>query len=113
MDLVKYKEEYLKAEALLSVIDPKETPFESKYQARKILQDLVQNLEDSRNDAILGGLYCLLGIIDVDVEEFSQSETDLLKALNHICSVENREQIIVQEVKLFGYYCFSKVPNGT
>ena len=99
MDLVNCKEEFLKAEALLSVIDPKETPFESKYQARKILQNLIEKLEDSQNSAILGGLYCLLGIIDVDVEEFSQGETDLLQALNQICDVENREKIIIQEIK--------------
>ena len=95
-DLVNLKSDFLKAEALLSVIDPKETPFHSKYQARKILQDLVTKTD---NVAILGGLHCLLGIIDVDVEEFSQSETDLLTALSYICDVDNRDKIIIQEVK--------------
>ena len=95
-DLVNLKKDFLKAEALLSVIDPKETPFQSKYQARKILQDVVSKTDDA---AILGGLHCLLGIIDVDVEEFSQSETDLLQALSYICEVDNRDKIIIQEVK--------------
>ena len=95
-DLVNLKKDFLEAEALLSVIDPKETPFQSKYQARKILQDVVSKTD---NAAILGGLHCLLGIIDVDVEEFSQSETDLLQALSYICEVDNRDKIIIQEVK--------------
>ena len=97
MDLVNLKEDFLKAEALISVIDPKETPFESKYQARKILRDLVTKVEN--NKAILGGVHCLLGIIDVDVEEFSQGETDLLQALNYICDEENRDKIIIHEIK--------------
>ena len=83
--LMKLNKDFENAEELLQVIDPKETPFESKYKARTILKEIIQKLNDlsdtgSHCQALIGGIFCQIGTIDVDVEEFSEAEKNLKKS---------------------------------
>ena len=90
---------FTKATDLQNTIDPAEKPYASKYKARKLLEEIIENADKS-NEALIGGLYANIGIIDVDTEELSNAEVNLLKALEHLCNVENREFTILQELKV-------------
>ena len=92
--LMKLNKDFENAEELLQVIDPKETPFESKYKARTILKEIIEKLNDlsdtrSHCQALIGGIFCQIGTIDVDVEEFSEAETNLKKSLEHLEQVSS------------------------
>ena len=70
------KEQFSEAVKLHSAIDPPEKPYESKYKARKILDEIIcqiqaGQIDENENDALLGSLYTTMGVIDVDVEELS------------------------------------------
>ena len=65
------KEQFSEALKLQNAIDPPEKPYESKYKARKILGEIIGQIDANDNDALLGSLYTTIGVIDVDVEELS------------------------------------------
>ena len=48
--LMKLNKDFENAEELLKVIDPKETPYESKYKARTILRDIIEKLKNDLSD---------------------------------------------------------------
>jgi tetratricopeptide (TPR) repeat protein len=102
--LMKLKKEFDKAVDLQLVIDPKETPYKSKYEARDIYNEIIKTLADLGDDkshcqAILGGLYCTVGIIDVDVEELSTGETNIVKALKILDEMPEQHLKIISELK--------------
>ena len=68
---LRIKEQFSEVVRLHSVIDPPEKPYESKYKARKILEEIIGQIDANDNDALLGSLYTTMGVIDVDVEELS------------------------------------------
>ena len=68
--LMKLNKDFENAEELLKVIDPKETPFESKYKARTILKEIIEKLNNYLSDdtrshcqALIGGLFSQIGTI--------------------------------------------------
>jgi len=91
--------QFSEALKLQNAIDPPEKPYESKYKARKMLNEIIDKIDVHGNDALIGGLYATIGVMDVDVEELSTGETDLLKAISHLCNVDDRELALLQEIK--------------
>ena len=65
------RKQFSEALKLQSTIDPPEKPYESKYKARKILNEIIGKIDGQDNDALIGGLYATIGVMDVDVEELS------------------------------------------
>ena len=63
--------QFSEALKLQNAIDPPEKPYESKYKARKMLNEIIGKLDVHDNDALIGGLYATIGVMDVDVEELS------------------------------------------
>ena len=63
--------QFSEALKLQNAIDPPEKPYESKYKARKILNEIICKIDGHGNDALIGGLYATIGVIDVEVEELS------------------------------------------
>ena len=63
--------QFSEALKLQNAIDPPEQPYESKYKARKILNEIISKIDVQDNDALIGGLYATIGVIDVEVEELS------------------------------------------
>ena len=86
-----------KVDALCEVVDPETTPFESKYQARKLLDDLCNKLEATKTIASLekkkdvmtamsvkvASLRVRLGTISWECEEPHNAQTDLDLAAEH------------------------------
>ena len=103
--LMKLNKDFENAEELLKVIDPKETPYESKYKARTILKDIIEKLKNDLSDtrshcqALIGGIFCHIGTIDVDVEEFSEAEKNLKKSLEHLEQVSSKEFKVLSLLK--------------
>ena len=103
--LMKLNKDFENAEELLKVIDPKETPYESKYKARTILRDIIEKLKNDLSDtrshcqALIGGIFCHIGTIDVDVEEFSEAEKNLKKSLEHLAQVSSKEFKVLSLLK--------------
>ena len=62
---------------LQNAIDPPEKPYESKYKARKMLNEIIGKIDVHDNDALIGGLYATIGVMDVDVEELSTGISDI------------------------------------
>ena len=101
--LMKLNKDFEKAEEFLKVIDPKETPYDSKYQARTLFKEIIcklSDLQDSRShcQAIIGGLLCQIGIIDVEVEEFAEAERNLKKAVDLL------DMIVIIRIIKFSLY---------
>ena len=96
MSLIEKFEKVLK---LQTAIDPVEKPYESKYEARNIINELIKEVDESQG-ALLGGLYITQGIIDIDVEELSIGEINLLKGLDYLSDVDDRSKVIIQEIKV-------------
>ena len=93
---MKLNKEYEQVEELLKQIDPTETPYESKYQARTKLNDIIaklDDLQDSRShcQSLLGGLHGQIGIINVDVEEFPEAEKSLKKSVQLLEDVNENQ----------------------
>ena len=101
-------EQYDKAEDLLDITDPETEPYKSKYECRRILQEIISlikqygenehNCSDHLN-AIEASLYCLLGCIDVEVQELGQGEKDLLASLNILKEVKKKQFVVLTDVK--------------
>ena len=92
---------FTEALKLQNAIDPAAKPYESKCKARKILEEVIGQIDvtNDNSEALLGGIYATIGVIDVDVEELSTGEVNLLKAIQHLCNVNDRELVILQEIK--------------
>lgn len=101
--MAKLKTDHDKALELLSAIDPKEAPYDSKYKARDIFKELSTNLPPNESDpfynALMGGLYAEIGVIDIDVEELSEGEKNLLKSLSHFEDLTDKKYCIISEIK--------------
>ena len=94
------KEKFQTALDLTTKIDPVGTPYQSKYEAREILDEILTELSEfNHSSALVGGIYVALGIIDLEVEELSKGEVSLLKSIELMCDVEQRDETILQEIK--------------
>ena len=69
--------QFSEALKLQNAIDPPEKPYESKYKARKILNEIIGKIDGHDNDALIGGIYATIGVMDVDVEELSTGISDI------------------------------------
>ena len=103
-------EKYDQAEALLNITDPETEPYKSKYECRNSLKELISILElhDNNNqasidhsNAVKSSLYCLLGCIDIEVQELAQGEKDLQHALNLLKDARKKEFIVLTAVKAY------------
>lgn len=89
------KEKYMKVRKLLDEDarhDPVSEPYLSKYKAKSILVEMRKSIEDKWNekllseetdttlDAILGAILLHIGVIDMETEDFSNSEKTLMEA---------------------------------
>ncbi|XP_014284693.1 KIF-binding protein [Halyomorpha halys] len=95
--LTELKEKYLKVNYLLkevSLNDPKNEPYKSKYEARDILNTMLdiiiehnqKEIVDSHLLDLLGIVYCIKAIISYDVEEISSGTELAKKALDIVAS---------------------------
>ena len=101
-------EQYDKAKDFLDITDPETEPYKSKYECRGILQEILSVIKQyGENDhncsdhlhAIEASLYCLLGCIDVEVQELGQGEKDLLASLNILKEVKKKQFVVLTDVK--------------
>ena len=101
-------EKYDQAETLLDINDPESEPYKSKYECRKRLDEIISVLHDqNENDnvtiehsnAIEASLYCLLGCINIEVQELAQGEKDLLASLSLLRNVKRKEFVVLTAVK--------------
>lgn len=102
--LAKLAKDYEKGCDLLKVIDPTDKPYESKYEARRLFSGILNSLIDLKDDtphvqAIMAGLYCAIGCIDVDVDEWTQGENDLTKSISLSQSIQPRDLVVVAQVR--------------
>ncbi len=95
--LKEYDETMVKVDKLCDVVDPETTPFDSKYKARKMLDDLCNKLEATKTIASLekkrdvmdamnvkiASIRVKLGTISWECEEPHNAQTDLELAAGH------------------------------
>lgn len=95
--LKEYDESMVKVDQLCEVVDPETTPFDSKYKARKMLDDLCNKLEATKTIASLekkrdvmdamnvkiASIRVKLGTISWECEEPHNAQTDLELAAEH------------------------------
>jgi len=82
--LASFRADFREIERLLNVEDNSERPFDSKYQARKKLEEILVSLnafQGPKVDALRVNLLARLGNVDHDVEELSESQKHLEEAL--------------------------------
>ena len=106
----KLLEKYEQAETLLGITDPESEPYKSKYECRKTLDELISllhinnekdNICIEHSNAVEASLYCLLGCIDIEVQELAQGEKDLLASLKLLENVKRKEFIVLTAVKSY------------
>ena len=103
-------EKYDQAESLLNVTDPESEPYKSKYECRNSLNEIISFLkqhDDSHHpcidhsNSVKSSLYCLLGCIDIEVQELAQGEKDLQQALLLLEQVKKKEFVVLTAVKAY------------
>ncbi len=102
--LQKQKKEYEKARELEKAVSPKETPYKTKYEAREKLKNIINQLDSEQDHgdhcrSLIGGLYCAIGIIDIDVEELSEGDANLNKSIEILDSIDNAGFSIVPKIR--------------
>ena len=110
MKLQELLEKYDQAETFLGITDPESEPYKSKYECRKILEEIISlvQLHNKRygesidhSNAVEASLYCLLGCIDVEVQELAEGEKDLLASLKLLENVKRKEFSVLTAVKAY------------
>ncbi|KAK9507428.1 hypothetical protein O3M35_007282 [Rhynocoris fuscipes] len=85
------KENYLKVKQLIRAKDPDDNPYKSQYEAKELLNEMknfLEQIEDKENDirecAKLAGVYFLLGTVFMATDENASAEDHLLKCYKMI-----------------------------
>jgi tetratricopeptide (TPR) repeat protein len=111
--LAEYERTTRQVEGLCEAVDPEETPYKSKYQARELLDTVCNKLEATRTVALLeknmstveqadmriGAIRVKLGVISYEVEEPHNAQTDLELAGGYYFPnfVKNVQEVTAQE----------------
>ena len=104
---------YTKAEELIRARDPEKEPYKSKYRAREILQDLIQQVQDDANSESIHGcavgaaLHTTIGCIDVDVQELNEGEINLKRSCELMENVNRRDLVVLCKIKTLNQVCLN------